>query len=62
MLSEFTEIKRLHAMLDEVGIPNDFWTTDAGYEKSYHLCYPEVEKRRDCMQCHSVPFQLWRRG
>lgn len=40
----YTEIKRLHAMLDEAGIPNDFWATDAGYEKSYHLCYPDVEK------------------
>lgn len=42
MLSEFTEIKRLHAMLDEAGIPNDFWATSVNHEKCYHLYYPKA--------------------
>ena len=44
MLSEFTEIKRLHAMLNEVDIPHEF----KEWEHEYQLCYSLNGEGRVC--------------
>lgn len=48
MLSEFTEIKRLHVMLNEVDIPHEFkeWKHDSN--DGYQLCYPFSGEGRVC--------------